>query len=232
MSNSDFKEQAEKYKQEMMKLYNVKPHEKLIPPAEYEEKDSGKEELKETEIPVTPEEENNAEANEAATEETAEEANETAEKPISEDIEKRFPVPKIPDFIRENKVPDSSGYLKVSVKTGNGGLPVENSLVTISEMKDGREHIIRILTTDSSGNTETIKLPAPINTEGSTPESYENFSKYNISVFSEGYFRETSVDAPVFAGVTSLQTFNLIPEPFDYNSGEKTIVYRNTEPIF
>lgn len=212
MSNSDFKEQAEKYKQEMMKLYNVTPQKKPTPPV--------KDEIKETETPNIPEEESNEEKNEAT------------DRTISEeDIEKRFPMPEIPDFIRENNIPDSSGYLKVSVRTGNGGLPVENSLVTISEVKDGREHIIRMLTTDSSGNTETIKLPAPINTEGNTPESYNNFSKYNISAFSEGFFRETSVDAPIFSGVTSLQTFYLIPEPFDYDSGEQTIVDRNNEPI-
>lgn len=212
MSNSDFKEQAEKYKQEMMKLYNVTPQKKPNPPV--------KDEVNETEIPNVPEEE------------SFEEKNEVTESSISEeDIEKRFPIPEIPDFIRENKIPDSSGYLKVSVRTGNGGLPIENSLVTISEIRDGKEHIIRMLTTDSSGNTETIRLPAPINTEGSTPESYNSFSKYNISAFSEGFFRETSVDAPIFSGITSLQTFYLIPEPFDYNSGEQTIVDRNNEPI-
>ncbi len=223
MSNSDFKDQAEKYKQEMMKLYGGSTFQKQTLPSVDEQSIPTETPIKtQTEVIQQPTE------TEAVSEEGAfKEMN----KPDA--VEQRFPIPEIPDFIRENKPPnDSFGYLKVSVKTGNGGIPLENSLVTISEVIDGREHAVRMLTTDSSGSTETIRLPAPVNIEDNTPQSYENFSKYNISVYSEGYFRETSVDAPIFAGITSVQTFYLIPEPFDYNSGEQNIVDRNPEPIF
>ena len=50
-------------------------------------------------------------------------------------------------------------------------------------------------------------------------------------VFSSSNSMPASVDAPIFAGITSVQTFYLIPEPFDYNSGEQTIVDRNPEPL-
>lgn len=207
MSNSDFKEQAEKYRQQMMKLYgsNATPEKPPQPPVEEEN------------VPDI--------AEEIASEKTEQEP-----MPV-DDTESRFPIPEIPDFIRENRPQNNSyGYLKVSVKTGNGGIPIENSLVTVSETIDGRENVIRMLTTDSSGNTEIIRLPAPDNTEDDTPQSYESFAEYNISAYSDGYFRETSMGAPVFAGVTSIQNFYLIPEPFDYNSGERTIIDRNTEP--
>ncbi len=207
MSNSDFKEQAEKYRQQMMKLYgsNNMSEKPPMPPVE---------------------EENVPNIAEETTTEMKKEENNSAD-----DIEKRFPIPEIPNFIRENKPQNNSyGYLKVSVKTANGGIPIENSLVTISEMIDGRENVVRILTTDSSGSTEVVRLPAPENPESDTPESYESYAEYNISAYSDGYFRETSVGAPVFAGVTSIQNFHLIPEPFDYNSGERTIIDRNTEP--
>lgn len=209
MNNPDFDEEVEKHKKEMMRLYGSNGAEKYSQPLE---------EANQTEMPNIPKEKNEQE-----TEETSPE----------QEIEERFPVPEIPDFIRESTPEnDSYGYLKVSVRTGGGGLPVANSLVTISEIKDGRENVIRMLTTDSSGNTEIIRLPAPINLEGSTPGSYDNFAKYNISAYSDGYYRETSVDAPIFSGVTSVQTFYLIPEPFDYNSGENTIVAKNNEPNF
>ncbi len=219
MRNSDFKEQAEKYRQEMMKLYGGNTSSKAVQPPV-------KEQIKKTEAPAY--ENINENVIIPQVEPISEETDDN-----EEDIEQRFPIPEIPDFIRENRISDnSSGYLKVSVKTGNGGLPLENSLVTVSEIINGREHVIRMLTTDSSGNTETIRLPAPVNTEGNTPQSYDSFAKYNISVYSDGYFRETSVDAPVFAGITSVQTFYLIPEPFDYNSGERNIIDKNPEPVF
>ncbi|MGN0612916.1 MAG: hypothetical protein ACI4JB_03370 [Porcipelethomonas sp.] len=165
------------------------------------------------------------------------EANQT-ERPVSEaegikSIDERFPPPELPEFIKANAPAennDSFGYLKVSVKTGNGGLPLAGSLVTVSEIKDGKENIIKIMNTDSSGATEILKLPAPKNYLGNTPQGYEQFSKYNISAYNKGYFRETSVDAPIFDGITSIQNFNLIPEPFEYDSGDNVIVDSNQEP--
>ena len=208
LSNFDFKDTAEKYKKEMMKLYGAKSQaqsESAVPNVSSPPERPLQPPMPEMPFqPIPPEE---------------------------IDIDEKYPPPILPDFIlSENNRDTAYGYLKVNVRTGNGGLPLEGSLVTVSEIKDGKEHIIKLMTTDSSGSTETLRLPAPLQTADDTPQDYEKFSKYNISVYSEGYFRESSVDAPVFANITSLQTFYLIPEPFDYNSGERTIIDRNPEP--
>ena len=226
LNNSDFKQTAEKYKSEMMRLYNASPMPKSdIIPVEStsmsgQEADTEQETSDLTDDVLS--EENTPE------EQTIENAN--ADMPVEE----RFPSPVLPEFIRELPKPvenNSFGFLKVNVRTGNGGLPVKDSIVTISEIKNGEENVLHLLSTDESGATEAIELPAPTNSKGSSPQDYESFAKYNISVYSKGFFRETSVDAPIFAGITSVQTFYLIPEPFDYNSGEQTIVDRNPEPL-
>lgn len=170
----------------------------------------------------------------------------TTEKEIS--FESRFPIPVIPDFIKkpsdskepEQKEPeqnvslpaeaDEYGFVKVEVRTGENGLPVPGAAVTISQKNDGKDKIIFTGATDQSGELAKMKLPAPGNTKGGTPESFENYSIYTISVYAKDFYREVSVDVPVFSGVTSIQRFNLIPLPFNYNDNGRSMVNRNTEP--
>lgn len=209
MNNSDFKQTAEKYKKEMMRLYGGNISSDMSPP----------------QIPPQ-------ESSQTPPPQIPPQAPSKPSLPPDFNIEDRFPPPVLPDFITgEPNKNNSYGYLKVSVKTGKGGLPLADSLVTVSEIKDGKENIIKLMSTDSSGNTEILRLPAPLQSIGNTPGDYDKFAKYNVSAYSKGYFREISVDVPIFAGITSIQNFSLIPEPFDYNSGERTIVDRNPEPV-
>lgn len=174
----------------------------------------------------------NSSRKETEAQEVIQDDTEIPENNEADDINEKFPPPVIPDFIK-NPVENENteyGYLKVSVKTGNGGLPIENAVVTVSEVTDGKENVLKILKTNESGSIETIQLPAPKNSFGSQPKDYENYSKYNVSVYYEGFFREASVNVPIFADITSIQTFYLIPQPLEFNSGERTIIDRNPEP--
>ena len=150
-----------------------------------------------------------------------------------DDIEKRFPPPVIPDFIKAAPPPlplqDSFGFLKVSVRTGRGGLPIGGNPVMISKTDDNGESLVRMLMTDQSGDTETIKLPTYKNPDGTQPDDYKAAAEYNISVGSEGYFSEQSRGVSIFDGITSVQTFYLVPEPFDYTTDD-TVVFDNPEP--
>ena len=230
MNNSDFKQTSEKYKKEMMKLYgngmspkqNIPPQPVLQPTVELPQEP--------VQVQLPQESPHVKQMSPPPPQEVFSEPPQTT--PPDFNIEDRFPPPVLPDFItgEENNY-NSYGYLKVSVKTGNGGLPLAESLVTVSEIRDGKENIIKLMSTDSSGDTEILRLPAPSQSIGKTPQDYDKFAKYNVSAYSKGYFREISVDVPIFAGITSIQNFSLIPEPFDYNSGERTIVDRNPEPV-
>ena len=56
------------------------------------------------------------------------------------------------------------------------------------------------------------------------------YSVYDISVYADGFFRERSVDVPVFAGITSIQQFNMVPLPLYMTENDETITYYNQEP--
>lgn len=129
-----------------------------------------------------------------------------------------------------NLLENKWGYLKVTVRTGSNGIPVPNASVTISRRYDGKEEIIRMTTTDINGDTEIFKLSAPAQGSGSAPQDYDNYSVYDVAVYSKGYYREVSRNVPIFENITSIQGFNLIPEPYSFDSGGNFISYGNQEP--
>lgn len=268
MNYSNFKETAEKYRNEMMKLYGTKPK------PEVTHKPEPKPDLENTE-PLEQYEEipdYNAE-NEEASDYNYD----------TEDIEKKYPPPEIPVFMqmdsvstrphpeavvnyddgqtnnntkmREAEMPDYNiqnapqhseipeqtppssnpmedkwGYLKITVRTGSNGIPVPNASVTISKRYDGKEEIIRFTTTDINGDTETFRLSAPSQGTGNQPQDFDNYSVYDIAVYAKGYYREVSRNVPIFEDITSIQAFNLIPEPYAFDSGGNFISYGNQEP--
>ncbi len=264
---SSIKETADKYREEMMRLYGSKiSSQKKEPPQKQE-----------------------------AVPNAAEPVNEPAVSGETEgSVESRYPMPEIPDFIRQpepsseatisdsagvndlsdgnlqnpapdapsenyNEMPDSAqyeeplsadpqtssqsgagqqippskeavGYLLVQVRTGDGGIPVENAAVTVSRNENGKEVIYRLSVTGKSGETELIELPVyKMTSNPNSPEDYEKSTDYDVSVYIKDYFRVVSRNVPVFDGIKSIQTFNLIPIPFS-GDPDQTIFIRNTEP--
>lgn len=265
MNESSFKEAAERYRNEMIKLYGTKPEPVPESVTEAEPEVIPEPEPEQTEIP---------EETEKLPEQTAGD---------EDDIEKKYPPPEIPVFMqtecggtrphpeavinyddgqtntisksRESEMPDYNienppdhsetpvqtepsanpmentwGYLKVTVRTGSNGIPVPNASVTITRRYDGKEEMVRFTTTDRNGDTETFRLSAPPQGTGNTPQDFEHYSVYDAAVFAKGYYREVSRNIPIFEGITSIQGFNLIPEPYSFDSGGNYISYGNQEP--
>lgn len=130
----------------------------------------------------------------------------------------------------EPPVYSDHGFLKVEVRTGGNGLPVSGAAVTVSEKNGSGENLIFSGITDESGEVGTIKLPAPNNSMGSEPSSFSSYAVYTVSAYFKGFYRSVSADVPVFAGITSIQRFDLIPLPYDYDDSGQSIVNENTEP--
>ena len=173
-------------------------------------------------------------------------------------FENRFPSPIIPDFIKQssprqenrpvtvtepgissrttgrtaNPVNSEHGFLKVEVRTGENGIPVSGAAVSVTKKNGKEEDIMFTGITDESGSVPIIELPAPPMGTGNTPESFEHYETYMVSAYSNGFYREVSENVPIFSGITSIQRFNLIPEPFNYDDMGRSIVIENTEPDF
>ena len=104
-----------------------------------------------------------------------------------------------------------SGGLRVSVRTADGALPLSGASVTVYDKQSGRP--LRTQTTDRSGNTAIISLPAPAASLSQAPGGGEVYATYRLTVDADGYFRQENESVPIFDGVLSLQNAALIPRP-------------------
>ncbi len=111
----------------------------------------------------------------------------------------------------------ATGSLKVSVTKAGQQEPIENATIIIADMQ-APDNILQTLTTNQSGQTPVISLPAPpvslslnpeenINTPGSEPP----YASYIIRVTAPGYEPVEIQGTEILDGVLSLQAVALPP---------------------
>ena len=109
------------------------------------------------------------------------------------------------------------GYMIVRVSTARGAIPLEGATVTVSnyapEFEGGRGDVIAAHTTDRSGITPKIALKAPPRSLSMSPGNGRSYQTYNVSVAKDGYYSQNYINAPIFDGITSIQTADIIPLP-------------------
>lgn len=147
-----------------------------------------------------------------------------------------FEEPVLPDYIRNGTPPvmeqdaademadlTDTGLLRIRTLTGDSAFPVAGAHVTVTVRRNGREHLAYLMITDESGETPTVSMPAPPASLSQQPGNVQPFTVVDIRVFANGYFRAQMLNVPVFAGVTSLQTFQLIPLPLIMHENQETL---------
>ena len=103
-----------------------------------------------------------------------------------------------------------SGFLRVDVNSAANQFPVTGAVVDIvSGEEQGK--IVEELTTDESGQTEEITLPAPSVDLSLEPQNQRPYSEYSITVRAEGYEPVTISGSEILAGQLSLQPIRLTP---------------------
>lgn len=109
----------------------------------------------------------------------------------------------------------SVGYMIVRVTTARGAIQLEGAIVTVSDYYDESEpergNAIASFTTNSSGLTERFELPALPRELSMSPGNGKSFLTYNIRVAKDGYYQQNYINAPVFEGITSIQSADMIP---------------------
>ncbi|MBO4981583.1 MAG: peptidoglycan-binding protein [Lachnospiraceae bacterium] len=111
-------------------------------------------------------------------------------------------------------MPDQTNYmgsLKISVVSSLGMIPVENATVSISYTGDP-EAPLQVVTTDSSGQTPILELPAPPLSLSLEPDpDAQPYSEYNITVTAEGYEPVLVSGSEIFANELALQPIRMNP---------------------
>ena len=106
----------------------------------------------------------------------------------------------------------AKGRLVVWVTASNGGIPIENALVTVYDA-DAAGEAVAVRSTDMDGRTEIMELDAPPRELSETPENggERPYSIYNIDVRRDGYFDVSNQEVPVFDGILAVLPVNMIP---------------------
>ncbi len=118
------------------------------------------------------------------------------------------------------------GTARFRTYTARGALPVKGASIIVSREIGGRQHVFYTLTTDESGLTPIISLPAPPKELSAAPDSpVTPYAAYDVQVNAAGYDEVLIRSMPIFDGVQSVQRIALVPA-----LGQPPEVIDNTEP--
>lgn len=121
-----------------------------------------------------------------------------------------------------------AGSVKISVVSAIGLIPVENATVVISYTGDP-DAPITTLTTDNSGQTPTVELPAPpLNLSLSPDNEQQPYSEYNIYVTAPDYEPVLISGSEVFADELSLQPIRMNPLTTENNTEGAIVIPAHT----
>lgn len=217
-----FSELSRRYREEMLRMYGKKsPSAQETPPTQEQ---SPQDESPQAALPIEPAENPDFTGQDGDYRDMLTiDFPEDFEEPMRPDTFHSEPPPMMQGNDDEMEHFTETGNLRVAALSGNSAFPVEGAAVTVAVRRKGGEQLAYLLTTGESGETPTVSLPAPPASLSQQPGNPQPFTVVDIRVFANGYFRAEMLNVPIFAGVTSLQTFQLIPLPALMHEDRETL---------
>ena len=111
------------------------------------------------------------------------------------------------------------GQLQISAVSAEGNVPIDDATIEISPTGEP-ENVIEQLTTDSSGNSETIDLDAPPVEYSLSPGDNQPYSEYNLKITAPGYDEVLISGIQILSGQLGLSKIRMTPtvrETMPYN---------------
>ncbi|MEA5135490.1 MAG: carboxypeptidase-like regulatory domain-containing protein [Candidatus Fimivivens sp.] len=131
-------------------------------------------------------------------------------------------MPRLDEMRRAMSAPNmGAGNLIVDVTTQNRTKPVMGAVVTVTHSEESGNKVVAKATTDNSGKTEPIRLPAPIREIPVYPQPMiggDLSAQYLVTVESPGFESATDEEISIFDGVTSVKRIDLVSEADSENS--------------
>ena len=114
---------------------------------------------------------------------------------------------------------DTVGKLQINVTANVGLIPIENASITISFTGEP-DSALETLTTNSSGQTDTVDLKTPPLQYSLTPNSPMPYSEYTLSVSAPGYEPVIVSGVEVLPDVTAVQNIEMTPTEMSEDAEE------------
>lgn len=114
--------------------------------------------------------------------------------------------------------PDS-GTLQINVFSQNALIPISNATVTVTN-EPGNTTVREQVTTDSSGQTQTLTLPTPPLEYSMIPQGQQPYSQYDLTISAPGYETTYITGTQLLANEKAIQNVRLVPLPENISENE------------
>lgn len=121
--------------------------------------------------------------------------------------------------------PDT-GYLQVDVVSSENNFPISGAKVSVIDQTSGR--VIEELTTDTSGQTDTISLAAPPIEYSLEPSVIRPYSEYNLRIEAPGFEPVTIDGTEILSTTTSSQPVRMRPLAFGPSASDDVVIGDHT----
>lgn len=121
--------------------------------------------------------------------------------------------------------PDT-GYLQVDVVSSENNFPIAGAKVSVIDQSSGR--VMEELTTDTSGQTETISLAAPPIEYSLEPSTIRPYSEYNLRIEAPGFEPVTIDGTEILSSTTSNQPVRMRPLAFGPGASDNVVIGDHT----
>lgn len=105
--------------------------------------------------------------------------------------------------------PDS-GTLQINVFSQNALFPISDATVIITN-EAGNPVVNEQISTDSSGQTQTLTLPTPPLEYSMIPQGQQPYSQYNLTISAPGYETTSITGTQLLANEKAIQNVRLVP---------------------
>jgi peptidoglycan hydrolase-like protein with peptidoglycan-binding domain len=122
-------------------------------------------------------------------------------------------------------LPDQ-GNLQVNVASAVNSFPIAGARVFVIEQGTGRT--MEELTTDTSGQTETISLAAPPVEYSLAPSDIRPYSEYNLRIEAEGFEPVTVEGTEILSGTLSNQPVRMRPLQLGPGAADDVVIGEHT----
>lgn len=119
------------------------------------------------------------------------------------------------------------GRLQVNVTANVGLIPIQNANITISYTGEPNS-TLETLTTDSSGQTDTVSLNAPPLEYSLTPNSPMPYAEYTLNITAPGYESVTVSGVEILPDVTAVQNIEMTPTETSQEPEETIVIPDHT----
>lgn len=120
----------------------------------------------------------------------------------------------------------SLGRLQVNVTSAANNRPITNATVSIS-VGGEPQNTIEQITTNISGQTSTIELPAPPFELSQEPSAIQPYSDYNLVISAPGFEDVVISGTQILPDVTAIQPVNMLPIS-EVSTAETFVIGPNT----